>query len=80
MGDKMVEKYAMLSNVKSIKLATLELKKKIEQIQKLRSEIEYLNKVKKEKEDEIKKKLKQLNEKIKQLHMYVEDKKKKSKK
>ena len=72
----MVERYAMLSNVKSLELATKELEEKMERINKLEEELDYYNKIKKEKEDEIKTKIKKLNEDLRTFTANFVEKKK----
>ena len=72
----MVEKYAMLSNVKSLELASKEIEEKVERIKALEEEIEYFNKIKAEKEKEIKDRLKKINEEIKLLTERFSEKKK----
>ena len=72
----MVEEYAMVSNVKSLELATRELKTKLERIQKVQEEMEYFNKLKGEKEDEIKKQLKEITSQLKEFHQHFQKQKK----
>ena len=67
----MVDKYAMLSNVKSLELASKELDKKIEKIQELKDAVDYFAKVKGERENEIKQKIKDIKKLVTELEALI---------